>query len=255
MALTIVLMCIAFAVLLIIAYMIYNDYQVQQEIDKKLLISKQREVINETEDILLNVTQIPFSSKLVTILQNRILNALKQILSATPNSPVIRQRITDISEQIKVSLSNPAPEPPFSPPKDTTLAIRMIKVLRRLRKIIRIEFNRGRISQQDLLKEDRRLTSMIFKIQFSNLLRNIEECEMQKQYGTMDQLVISGLRSLKELASDDPWFKNVEDVLKEHRGFLSQQLADKHKQDAESDAAREKEHDEMDKIFGPKKKW
>ena len=98
MALTIALMCIAFAVLLIIGYMIYNDYQVQQDIDKKLIISKQKDIITETDDILLNVTQLPFSTKLVVILQSRVLNALQQIYALNPQALQIKQRTKHISD-------------------------------------------------------------------------------------------------------------------------------------------------------------
>ncbi len=255
MALTIILMCIAFAVLLIIAYMIYNDYQIQQEIDKKLLVSKQKEIINETDDILLNVTQIPFSSQLVTILQKRVLYALEQVLAVNQNAMAVKQRVTDIKEQIKANISTPSAEPSFAPPKDTDMALRMLKVLRRIRKILRIEFNRGRVSQQELVREDKRLANMIFKIQFSNLVRTIDEAEMTKQYGTMEELVNSGLRSLRELGSDDPWFENLEEHLREKKDFLAQQINMRHKKEIEEEKAKEKEGDDIDQIFGLKKKW
>lgn len=253
MVLTITVMCIAFAVLMIIAYMVFNDYQVQQEIDKKLLISKQKEIINETDDILLNVTQVPYSSQLVIILQTRILSALKQILTATPNAIQIKQRIEGITEQIKNSQATPPTEPSFTPPKDTAMALKMLKVLRRLRKIIRIEFNRGRMSQIDLVREDKRLEIMIFKIQFSNLLRNIDECELTKQFGTMQQLIASGLNSLHKLNIQDAWLESVQEHLTTKLDELNREISAKHLQEAQQERA--KEEDDIDMLFQPKKKW
>lgn len=252
MVLTITVMCIAFAVLMIIAYMVYNDYQVQQEIDKKLLISKQKEIINETDDILLNITQIPYSSKLVSILQSRVLYSLKQIQAATPNSIQIKQRIEGLTEQIKNNQANPS-EPPFSPPKDTNMALKMMKVLRRLRKIIRIEFNRGRVSQLDLVKEDKRLELMIFKIQFSNLLRNIDECGLTKQYGTMQQLIASGLNSLHKLNIQDAWLDSVAEHLNEQLDQINKEISAKHQQEANEE--KSKDDADIDLLFQPKKKW
>ncbi|MEE1341005.1 MAG: hypothetical protein UHG91_09600 [Succinivibrionaceae bacterium] len=254
MALTIALMCIAFAVLLIIGYMIYNDYQVQQDIDKKLIISKQKDIITETDDILLNVTQLPFSTKLVVILQSRVLNALQQIYALNPQALQIKQRIKDISDQIKVNQTSPGQEPNFVPPRDTSMSLKMLKILRRLRKIIRIEFNRGRLSQQDLVREDKRLEVMIFKIQFSNLLRSIDECEASNEYPVMEQLINSGLKSLKDIGGDDPWFKGVEERLQEQREHLLQELNRRH-QKAEAEARKSNHKDEMDELFGQKKKW
>ena len=46
MILTLVILCIAAAMLLMIAYMVYNDYKIQQEIDQKALIAKKKEIIN-----------------------------------------------------------------------------------------------------------------------------------------------------------------------------------------------------------------
>ena len=69
MILTLVILCIAAAMLLMIAYMVYNDYKIQQEIDQKALIAKKKEIINETDELLLNVTQIPYSTKIIIVLQ------------------------------------------------------------------------------------------------------------------------------------------------------------------------------------------
>ena len=183
MILTLVILCIAAAMLLMIAYMVYNDYKIQQEIDQKALIAKKKEIINETDELLLNVTQIPYSTKIIIVLQERVLDALKQILAVTPNAVSIKQRIQGLTEQIRTLRSSANSEPTFVPPNDTNTSLRMMKVLRRLRKIIRIEFNRGRMSQADLITEDKRLELMIYKIQFCNLMSHINELSLKNNMG------------------------------------------------------------------------
>lgn len=248
-------MCIAFMVIIVIAYMVYNDYQVQQDIDKKLLVSKQKDIISEADDLLLNVTQIPYTQKIVSILQSRVLFALKQILVVTPNSFPIQQRITDLKNQIAQSASNPIIETQFSPPADSDMSMKMLRVLRRLRKILRIEFNRGRLSQADLLKEDKRLELMIFKIQFNNLLKNIEEAYRTNQIGTMKQLMIGGLNTLQKLNIDDGWLRSVQEKLSSDLKAINEEAAQHNKQEMQEMASKEKD-DDQDMIFGTKKnKW
>lgn len=255
MVLTITIMCIAFMVIIVIAYMVYNDYQVQQDIDKKLLVSKQKDIISEADDLLLNVTQIPYTQKIVSILQSRVMFALKQILIVTPNSFPIQQRIADLKNQITQSAANPIIEAQFSPPTDSELSMKMLRVLRRLRKILRIEFNRGRLSQADLLKEDKRLELMIFKIQFNNLLKNIEEAYRTNQLGTMKQLMIGGLNTLQKLNIEDGWLKAVQEKLSADLKAINEEAAQHNKQEMQEMASKEKD-DDQDMIFGTKKnKW
>lgn len=251
MLLTIIIMCVALAVILIIAYMLYNDYQVQKEIDKKVIISKQKTIINECDDLLLSVVQIPCTTKIVVLLQNRILGALQTIIAVNPQAITVKQRIDDIKKQISDNLSNPIADPSFSPPKDTDVSLKVMKVLRRLRKIIRIEFNRGRISQQDLIKEDKRLEIMIFKIQFSNLYRNIEEAKRNNQTNIVKQLVSGGLSSLKKLNIDDNWLKALEETLTKELEAINQLDQAKRKENNE----HTEEDKEIDMLFMPKKKW
>ena len=122
---------------------------------------------------------------------------------------------------------------------------------RRLRKIIRIEFNRGRISQQDLIKEDKRLEIMIFKIQFSNLYRNIEEAKRNNQINIVKQLVSGGLSSLKKLNIDDNWLKALEETLTKELEAINQLDQAKRKENNEAT----EEDKEIDMLFMPKKKW
>lgn len=244
-------MCVALAVIVIIAYMVYNDYQVQQEIDRKLLVSKQKEIISESDELLLSIAQIPMSSRIISMLHNRILSALQQILTVNPNSIGIQQRISDIKNQLSANKDNSSESPNFTPPSDADQCLRITKVARRLRKIIRIEFNRGRLSQQELLREDKRLELMIYKIQFNNLARNIEEAQRTNSPGTQRQLLSSGIASLRKLNSDDPWMKSLYDSFTQQLVSLNNAQESKHQADLNS----QQEKDEIDALFMPKKKW
>ncbi len=238
---------IVLLVFIIIAYMLYSDYQVQQELDKKLVISKQKNIIDETDELLLNVTQIPYSYRMVAILQKRIFIALQ------PTNMAIKQRITDISAQIKQTQTNPSKEGVFQPPQNTDQALKMIRVMRRLRKIIRIEFNRGRVSKNELVDEDKVLEVNIYKIQFNNLLHHIDEANMNSQFGTSRDLIMGGLNSLNRMQNLDPWLQSVKQHLEEMLNNLNKEVEEKHAEELASEKAKEK--DDIDLLFQPKKKW
>ena len=238
-------------VFVIIAYMLYSDYQVQQEMDKKLLISRQKNIIDETDDILMNVTQIPFSNRMIVILQNRILSSL-QIIATVQNSIQVQQRINDMSSQIEITKTSPSRDTMFAPPSNADQSLKMIRTMRRLRQILRKEFNRGRISKNDFVDEDKGLELNIYKIQFSNLLNNIDEALTSNQNGTARDLIKGGLGSLNKLQFRDAWLEGVKNHLEENLARLNSEAEKRIEQEMANEKAKESD---IDILFMPKKKW
>ncbi|WP_406037744.1 hypothetical protein [Succinimonas sp.] len=238
-------------VFVIIAYMLYSDYQVQQEMDKKLLISRQKNIIDETDDILMNVTQIPFSNRMIVILQNRILSSL-QIIATVQNSIQVQQRINDMSSQIEITKTSPSRDTQFAPPANADQSLKMIRTMRRLRQILRKEFNRGRISKNDFVDEDKVLEINIYKIQFSNLMNNIEEALTNNQNGTARDLIKGGLGSLNKLQFRDSWLEGVKNHLEEILARINSEAEKRLEQEMANEKAKESD---IDILFMPKKKW
>lgn len=238
-------------VFVIIAYMLYSDYQVQQEMDKKLLISRQKNIIDETDDILMNVTQIPFSNRMIVILQNRILSSL-QIIASVQNSIQVQQRINDMSSQIEITKTSPSRDTQFAPPANADQSLKMIRTMRRLRQILRKEFNRGRISKNDFVDEDKVLELNIYKIQFSNLLNNIDEALTNNQNGTARDLIKGGLGSLNRLQFRDAWLESIKNHLEENLARLNSEAEKRIEQEMANEKAKESD---IDILFMPKKKW
>ncbi|WP_019003207.1 hypothetical protein [Succinimonas amylolytica] len=251
MIFAVIVFVIIILVFVIIAYMIYSDYQVQQEMDKKLIISRQKNIIDESDDILMNVTHIPFSNRMIIILQNRILNAL-QIIASVQTNMQVQQRINDMTTQIEISKNSPSRDSLFMPPENADQSLKMIRIMRRLRKIIRIEFNRGRISKNDFVDEDKILEINIYKIQFSNLIKNIDEAHMNSQTGTERELIRGGLNSLNKLQFHDAWLESVKAHLQETLDNLNAEAEKKHEQEIANEKAKESD---IDVLFMPKKKW
>ena len=77
MVLTLVLLTIGVLIFFTIAYNIFQQYKQKQEIDRRGIIARQKVIIEETEDILLNVNRLPLNKIVILLLQNRILDAMK----------------------------------------------------------------------------------------------------------------------------------------------------------------------------------
>lgn len=83
MVLTLVLLAIGALLFLTIAYNIFQQHKQKQEIDRRAIVARQKIIIEEAEDILLNVNRMPYSKTLILLLQTRILDALRTLQQAT----------------------------------------------------------------------------------------------------------------------------------------------------------------------------
>ena len=84
MILTLVLLSIGALLFLVITYNIVQQYKQKQESDRRYTMSKQKQLIDESDELLLNANRLPYTKTLVLLLQNRILDALKAILQSNP---------------------------------------------------------------------------------------------------------------------------------------------------------------------------
>ncbi len=81
-----ILSLIGLLLFVLIGYNIIQQYKQKIEAERRIAISKQRAVISEVDELLLNATRMPFSKSLLLILQNRIRNALMQMIKSSPTS-------------------------------------------------------------------------------------------------------------------------------------------------------------------------
>ncbi len=236
-------------------YTTYCNIKQEQEIERRKKISHYRNIINEMDELLLNANHIPYSKNLVLMLQNRILYALKNILECNPSMNSIRTRIADINKQIEFVNANykSGEDNPFIPPKDDRGAIGMLKVISRLRKVARAEHNRGKIDPSAYVHEDRRLEILALKINLTSLINHARDAFTSRQWGTAKQLIHKGLQVVKTITEKDPWIESREQEFNEMDAAINRELSELNKKEIHN--IEEKEHDELDELFMPKKKW
>ena len=253
MVLTLVLLAIGALLFLTIAYNIFQQHKQKQEIDRRAIVARQKIIIEEAEDILLNVNRMPYSKTLILLLQTRILDALRTLQQATPNVGAIAQRIQDVENQLKYVRENyKGDENSFRLPDSDRQAIQMLQTAKKLRAIVRLEHNKGKIDPQSFAAEDRRLELMMLKVNIANLLQKAMEARLQNQIGTAKQLLTKGINALSVIRDKDAYLIASEEEMRatlrdinEHQEKVSQR---------EREELQEKQ-DDLDVLFQPKRKW
>lgn len=205
--------------------------------------------------MLLNVNLVPFSKNMVLLLQHRILDAYRAIAQVMPGNAQIRQRVLDVQTQIKNVRENYSShdEGHFKTPESDRQAIQMLQLVKKMRAVLRVEHNKGKIDPQGFAQEDRRLELMQLKINIANLLKRAMDAQIQGQYGTCRQLFTKGLAAVSNVGDKDAYLLAREEDMRLGLQSLDDHLAQQ--SESELQNIKDKETDELDILFQPKKKW
>lgn len=254
MIITLVLLSIGALLFLVIAYNVVQQYKQKAEADKRHAVARHKTVADETEEVLLNVNLVPFSKNMVLLLQHRILDAYRVIALLMPNTQV-KQRIADVQTQIKNVQENYSSqdEGHFKTPESDRQAIQMLQLVKKMRALLRLEHNKGKIDPQGFAQEDRRLELMQLKINISNLVKRAMDAQIQGQYGTCRQLYTKGLSVMAGVSDKDPYLLAREEDMRQGLMALDELQQQNSAQDLQN--IKDRETDELDVLFQPKKKW
>lgn len=196
---------------------------------------------------------MPYSKTLILLLQTRILDALRTLQQATPNVGAIAQRIQDVENQLKYVRENyKGDENSFRLPDSDRQAIQMLQTAKKLRAIVRLEHNKGKIDPQSFAAEDRRLELMMLKVNIANLLQKAMEARLQNQIGTAKQLLTKGINALSVIRDKDAYLIASEEEMRATLRDINEQ------QEKVSQREREElqeKQDDLDVLFQPKRKW
>ncbi|MBO1518702.1 DNA repair ATPase [Oceanisphaera pacifica] len=253
MMLTLILIAIGALLFLIIIYNILQQYLQKQEAEKRTQLLRHKNIINETDELLLNASQLPFSKALVVSLYSRILHSLKAMQQQDPNNEQIKTRLVNIQQQIQHVKDNyTLDQPGLKPPESDQQALHMLQVVKRLRTVLRIEHNKGKLGNQTFVQEDRRLELIRLKINLVNLAKRARTAIGNKDVNTAQQLLKKGLSVLDKIPDKDDQLKGIESNLQQR---LSDLTSTQKKELQEQQARAEEEKSELDLLFEPKRKW
>ncbi|GAA3720679.1 DNA repair ATPase [Oceanisphaera sediminis] len=254
MTLTLILIAIGALLFLVIVYNILQQYRQKQEAEKRTLLLKHKNIINETDELLLHAGQLPYSKALVMMLYNRILSSLHIMRQQDPASTQVKSRTTNIEQQLQqVKEHYQMEQASLQPPESDRQAIHMLKIVKRLRALLRIEHNNGKLGNQTFVIEDRRLELIQLKINLANLTKRAHLALNNKNNPMARQMLTKGLSVLEQVPDKDEQLKNIEENLQLRLNELNNsQIKVEQEQKAR---VEEQEKSELDQLFEPKRKW
>ncbi|MCE0556975.1 hypothetical protein [Motilimonas sp. E26] len=255
MVLPLILILAGVLLFVIIGYNILQQYRQKVEAEKRATIVKQKAVIEETDEMLLQASRLPFSKELLLILHQRVYNALQAIAQVDPTLGQVKQRLNDITGQISNIQQNyqAPPSDSYRSPDNDKQALLMLQVIKKIRAIVRSEHSKGKVETPVYVMENRRLELMQLKINLENAIARAQTAKMNRQFGTVKQLLDKAITTLSGVPDRDAYLQSKLEQMEAMKAEMNSQL--KTASDTDLKERQEKEVDELDVLFQPKKKW
>ena len=145
-----VIIIISIVVLLIAAIFInaMQQHRQKQEAERRTELAKQRVIVDETEKVITSSINMPVSSRIMGILHNRMLNALKA-MNELASTTDLKQRIVSSEQAMTAALSdNSGTLNEFTLPDNDKMIIQYIQSVKKLRIMLRSEHSKGQIDSK-----------------------------------------------------------------------------------------------------------
>ncbi|MFT5807022.1 MAG: hypothetical protein ACI9LG_001303 [Moritella dasanensis] len=257
MKLTLMVIAIAVLLFLVIGYNIVLQYKRKAETEKRQLIIKHRQVIQETEELLLNATSLPYSKVLTLVLNSRMHDSLSATLQIDPSLPQVRQRLTNVKAQMAQLREAPGQveEKMFRSPNSDREAIVLLQQIKKIRAVLRAEHAKSKLNTQTFVIEDRKLELMQLNVNIDNLLKRAYESRASRQFGSCKQLLRKGIDTLNSINDKNEILISKQTTLVSLLNEVNEQLTQASSDDLKDRQEKEDEKNELDLLFQPKQKW
>ena len=253
MSIPLVIGLISLLLVLIIGYSIIIQYRQRLESAKQQELAKQVAIIDATEELISNASHLPYSKELLVCLNKRILYALETIAEVDTKDRSLKQRIHHVNEQIShlETHFDQTNVVPFQVPNSDRQAIGMLQLVKRLKSVIKGEHRKGRIATQAYVLENTRLDNMQLRINIENVVKRANDARLKRQFGTAKQLLKKGIDVLS--SRNDDYATKAKQKLQYMLGEIDNNMSVSSEQERQQ--LLNKDNNELDVLFQPKRKW
>ncbi|MDP2560207.1 hypothetical protein [Psychrobium sp. 1_MG-2023] len=246
---------IAVLVILLIVVTVMQQQRKKQDSEKRIEVARLTLVIDETEDLLSRVVNIPVTKGLMIILHNRILETIKSVQQIT-NDRNLAIQINDrqtLIESIGKTFQSKGLES-FRLPNDDREVLQMVQLIKKLKGVVNSEHKRGRINPEVFTNEIKRADLMQIRININSIIKRAKIAMDAKQSGSARTYLDKAIKTLKAINSDGDSF--VKEKLDEAMALMQQLDQVKIERDErQREEQEEKSSTDLDALFQPKKKW
>lgn len=250
---------IGLVVALIVVVIIVNaiqQHKEKQEQEKRAKAAKQKAIIDETEELILNLAHLPSNPKIIEILNKRSLNAAKSMAQIMPEVKGVKNRINEMEARFNASKdlsASHSQEEKFVLPDNEQQLVTILQTIKKLRIMLKSEQAKGALDAQAFMQEDQKLDAMQLKINIESLFKRGAQAKNKEMLGSARQYFEKALQTLAEHPKQSEYTTQkrgeIEEILEEITTALKNTNA--------ADAAKKAkaEEDDLDLLFQPKKKW
>lgn len=256
MIFTIIVVLLVALMLIVVFVNGYQQHREKLEAERRTELAKQKSIVDETEDVIVASANLPISNTLNSILQTRVINALKVMHELDPKQTSIRQRLRDAESRVKemdVSGSSSTGDESIQLPDNDRQIIVFIQCLKKQRALLRSEHGKGKVDSHIFSKEDRRLDKLQLRVNVETLDRRAKAALKGGMMGSARQYFEKAIAAVNAFPNQDNYTADIRNKLEVQLKEIQENLT---RVNAEDRAKRaEEERDELDELFAPKKKW
>ena len=229
-----------------------QQHKEKQETERRKELTKQKAIIEETEEALMNSANIPLSEYIIRILQRRIYEALNTMVTNSPSSKALKNRLNESKEHLTAAVQGNNSETLALPGNDKQL-VGLIQGIKKLRVILRSEHNKGRVDSQIFTGEDKRLEKFQLRINIESQIKRGLSARSASMVGSARQYFEKAYATLSAVSYSDDY---VTTKRQEVEGYLEAISVELRASNASAlKKKNEQEQDDLDVLFAPKKKW
>ena len=250
---------IGLVIALVIVVVIVNGIQQHKEKleqEKRAKAAKQKAIIDETEELIMNMAHLPPNPKVVEILNRRSYNAAKSMQQVMPEMKQLASRVQEMESRLNASkdaAASASGEANFTLPDNEQQLVVILQTIKKLRATLKSEQAKGALDAQLFMAEDQKLDAIQLKISVESMHKRGNAAYQKDMLGSARQYYEKALQTLSDHPRQSEYTKTkraeIESVLDEITAALKSTNA----QDAAKKA--KDEEDDLDVLFQPKKKW
>ena len=234
-----------------------QQHKEKQEHDKRAKVAKHKAIIDESEQLILNLANLPSSPNLIKILTNRSLNAAKAMHVLMPEAKGIDSRIEDLNNRLKaaddLAANQNGKEEVFNVPDNEQQILTILQCIKKLRVTLKSEQSKGTLEAPIFTKEDHRLDAMQLKISIESLVKRGMQAQSKEMLGSARQYFEKAIQTLATHPIKTKYVAEKQLEVTNQLENITDSLKNTNAQDAAKRA--KSEENELDTLFQPKKKW
>jgi hypothetical protein len=244
-------------IIIVVAVSSIQQHKAKQEKDKRAKAAKQKAIMDESDELMIQLANLPPNPNLVNILNRRSLNAAKLMTSIVPESKPFKRKVDEIEARLKasqdLSSSESGPEVNFVLPDDEQQLVSILQCIKRLRITLKSEQVKGALDAQTFTHEDQKLDAMQLKIGVESILKRGKIAYDKEMLGSARQYFEKALQTLSAHPLQSEYIANKKAQVEVQLEEITNALKNTNAKDAAKKA--KDEEDDLDMLFAPKKKW